>query len=403
MNKYFAFYSKFSYNVFLLNICENLKMTFVRLEKNKIISSDKTDAQLPSQDSVYLKLMDEARINMLRSIKLVGETEIAPRHPHLLDKFSNLYLSNKSGPTPNPNSPCFDDIWDNIKIAFDNILDGIGTEEEQRLAINNVVFTLIEAGVPFVQGKTICLWSTKLGFKAAESYSKLNNAIISRGAEEFIRKILVGWIDNPKLPVLKEFVCRPGKDKDNENNEPRYPQIFAQFWKATSEAYAASAEKGSIVHVFLQDALIIGNVFWLMELQAVRKNGCQVMLHQYDSKTHTWLPPVDIDSPQAMSLPLRRMAVHPLDGDIPSSSYITSGKNRFWKVQYNESKEDKLYNEIQHCSAPNLLTLGRLKEIGEKWMKKALDKQNAHAEVSLEQSSEETNHQWLCNRGSRAF
>lgn len=272
----------------------------------------------------YNEAMSKMKVAMRQSIEKIF-TELPNKiHGDKLDLFKNLRYS-KSDPECDLTRPCYDDLWNNIERIFNKIREITYSQtmnaQEKEAALDkckhdfrkDVISLLNNSGVPFVDNRALCFWSTTFARDEAKKYAEKNNAVTDGMAQDILRLILVGW-PGGSLNVGYQIL------KNDQNNLS--PELAKFFWGVMSEAFADEAKPGSEVHVFFQQGLTAGNFFWNDELQAIRQKGnVTVFLHEYDLSNGRWPDsPKNLDD-KDLDVLVRRREIHSSEQKDPSLGF----------------------------------------------------------------------------------
>ena len=331
-----------------------------------------------SKEKAYCDAMQEARKNLQITLKRMEHEEsiFLTISPDDLKKFRNLYLTKNEGAISL--YPCFDDLWEKIQSVFDKVRDAKNDNEAElyKKDFKEIVRLLTSAGIPYVNGKQLTFWSTQFARDEAVRFSKEHKAVTDGIAQEYLRKIFLGYPDGAPNVFFHMI----------KSNDPDYPELYRFVWGAMSEDYAEQLQPGDIVHVFFQDSITAGNFFWNVELQAIRKQNANIILHQYDLQTLDWNQQFHIDSVKGLQIPVRRRNIHPmdeLDQPLSEDKFIVDKNDKIWKQEY---REDKRTNELVSWTAPKILTMDKLKQMTNK-MKISSLKKAKNSKFFSEQSS----------------
>lgn len=321
-----------------------------------------------SWEARYQKDMQEAKKNLILSLKELEKENkfIQKLSLENIKKFKNLYLTKED--KPDLKYFCFDDLWGKIKNIFDSIISIKSIDKsDHKKEFRAVIKILIDAGVPFVDGKKLTFWSTQFARAQGVKYSEKNNMVTDGIAQEYMRKILLGWPDG-KLDVLFPLI-KPGSN---------YPDLRAFFWSTISTIYAEEIQENDEVHLFIQDSLTIGNFFWNNEMPIIRKKNANILVHQYDITTHEWKEPVNLDKSKSELLYVRRREVHPFDKSRVSEKksdnikYTVENGTKIWNQKFKDNEEK---NALISWSSPKVLSLVKLRNMIKK-MKKYINSQS---------------------------
>lgn len=330
----------------------------------------------------YEAKMAEVKANLKRSlIKLINDNEFqSVITPDRITKLQNLHLDKNDSDFQNI---CFDDIWKDIKNIFDLTMYHSYSKATNVIATNHfnkIIKIFIDAGVPFVDGKKIALWSTRFARDEAIRFAMKNDAVTDGMAQKYLRKILLGWPDG-KLNVFFELVKTP---------EPLFPAMATVFWNAMSEVFTSEMKIGDEVHLFFQDSLTVGNFCWNNELPIIRQKQGQIILHQYDINSHSWMKPIKMDTQESANIYLRKRALHlfDLDNALLDPSHIKmEGDEKIWKQEF---KNNDITNELVKWHAPKVITLGKMKDVIKKWKSKCDSKDLLHFEKTKRKTNAQT-------------
>jgi hypothetical protein len=342
--------------------------------------SDEYNKKLLSYEEKMLRV----KINLKHSlIELINDNEFKNAiNSDCIDKIQNLIFDRGNN---NSKDLCFDNIWRDIKSIFDLSMYHSYNNENGVIATNKfkeIIKIFIDAGIPFVDGKKIVIWSTRFARDEAVRFAEKNDAVTDGMAQKYLRKILLGWPDG-KLNVFFELVKTP---------EPLFPAMSTVFWNAMSEIFISEMKAGDEVHLFFQDSITVGNFCWNIEFPIIRRNHGKILLHQYDTSTHSWVKPIDMDSPESANIYLCRRALHLFDLNNPllNPSHVkTECGEKIWKQEF---KDDDITKELVKWHTPKLVTLGKMKEIVKKWKSSCNNKNLFLSENSKQGTKNQTMH-----------
>jgi hypothetical protein len=310
----------------------------------------------PSQDPKYLTMMDAAKQNLLLSLqRLIAEDPFFQALSNdKKDQFHNLTLT-RDNLNVRANIPCFDDFWTMIKTVFDQARDATTSQKLDQCVqdFKKIILFLIQAGMPFVDGKEVAFWSTRYAKKCSTEYVHSNPALIdSVTAQTRLKKILLRW-PKSELVIFHPALKTPG---------PAYPELSQVYWSAVSQCYGDQITPGGRAHLFFQNSITIGNYCWNNELPIVHQKQAALILHRYDTQTQRWSQ-LRMDSAEADLIPLQRRRVHPTDSYDPSTdaekTQLECGV-LIWKQTF---ESDKLDAPLVSWPAPTTLTIGKMRKI----------------------------------------
>lgn len=310
--------------------------------------------------ALYENKMAEIEVQLIKSLQRlsVDPDFNQAAKPACIDQIKILALRKNAA---HPDQPCFDDLWNQLRDIFDLVMyhpyksDVIDLSTRK---FKHVIRSLLRMGIPFVDGRNICLWSTRFARNEAVRFCQDRDMVVDGVAQEYLRGILLGWPDG-KLNVFYHLVKNP---------DPLFPTLSVVFWNAMTDVFVREIQKNSTVHLFYQDALTVGNFFWDVELPIIRKRNASVLLHQYNLAESKWLPPIRMDSVDGHQVYLRRRNLHISEINDPQLNPLLikyeSGK-MIWKQEFEMNKND---NKIINWTSPRLITIGKMKELANRWM-----------------------------------
>ena len=323
----------------------------------------------PSENPSYLSMMTVAKQNLMVSL-----TRLEAEDPffQLLrqekkEAFHNLTLTSASAGV-RTDLPCFDDFWIMIKKVFDQTRDAVNSKELSQCTqdFKKVILFLIEAGIPFVDGKEVSFWSTRFARNVSAQYAERNKTVIDTlMAQSRVKKIFLKW-PSDEILVFHDALKTP---------VPAYPELSQVYWNAVSAVYADQIKQGGRAHVFFQDSLTVGNYFWNAELPVVRQKQAELILHRYDTKAKTWSE-TRMDSAGLDAIPLQRRNVHPTDPVTPTRREKTQHEAGalIWKQTFESSDPSK---PLVAWSAPKTLTIGKMRRLCHLFKEKTLGSTSA--------------------------
>ena len=129
-----------------------------------------------------------------------------------------------------------------------------------------------------------------------------------------------------------------------------------------------------------------GNYFWNVELpvlQRLKETGrvTKIMLNRYNEELKTWLPPIDLNSPQINKLPLYRQL--PYKSKEKSAQYLNDDSTLFDENDYYMSKFNCLTVDAfdrwkKDCPPRPYITIGKVKQMATIWKENARRKAIMH-------------------------
>jgi hypothetical protein len=305
----------------------------------------------PSEDPAYLDMMQEARKNL--QLSLIRFAEQDPTFQTLSQekkvRFKNLYLTQSTNASAD--FPSFDDLWRDIKHVFDESRDYIKSPNlrSRLIAFKRILQYLVDAGLPFVDGKQVSFWCTRFARAYSAEYASRNPLVIdATSAQSALKKIFLKWPDK-QLFIFHAALKTPS---------PGYPELSQLFWRALSEFYAEQIKVGDCAHLFFQHSITIGNFFWNAELPIIQQKNAQLILHRYDTTENRWCAPVSFYSPEANLIRIQRRNVHPSEDDRGNS--VMEANIKIWKQSFESNNND---NPLVSSSAPALLTLEKIRDL----------------------------------------
>jgi len=298
-----------------------------------------------------------------------------------LSRLKNLALPKAD--CPEHHLPCFDDFWSLIQSAFDGCMSLVNYREIDvkiyREQIKQAMYLLINSGLPHVENRNLCFWTTKFARNEAVRFAFQAGCVTDGMAQEYLRKIFYGY------PGFSESLF-----KMLHSDKPKYPLLSRVFTEAMLEVFVQTLTPSHLVHVFFQDSLSSNNFFWNVELPHARKAGACILLYKYDLLQGRWQNPVSIDHQDASSIFIRRRAVHPLDKFKENDQLMESGE-MVWRKSF---VDDDRQNPIRSWSAPKVITLGRMRTFFHKMQqyKRKEDPSNSISEPQEEKNESKSNH-----------
>lgn len=309
---------------------------------------------------LYENKMAEVKQQMAKSLqRLLSDrkfNEVASQD--CLEKMRDLLQDKKD---TDSNSLSFDNVWEKIKNIFDQVIyhsHKVDTIDIASSQFKRVIRSLIEMGIPFVNGRNICVWSTRFARDQAVQFCEGKSMTVDGIAQEYLRCLLLGWPDG-KLNVFYHLVKNP---------DPLFPAISVVFWNALSDVYVREISRNSEVHLFYQDALTVGNFFWEVELPIARKRNAAIILHQYDLTQKKWLPEARLDSAAGDQVYLRRRNLHSFevgDPDLDQALVKEESGVKVWRQDFQDADKAK---PMTNWTAPRIMTMGKMRKLARRWM-----------------------------------
>lgn len=290
---------------------------------------------------------DEAMKNARKSIKN-ALCELKDELPLTIKKHQFTSSANHKGCNC-PGCSYGQTLWVKIENIFNSVRNDNRIQEFQKASekLRKVIEELIKIGIPFQQDKELNFWSTEFAGQEADLHAIKNNRTTDRISMKQINKLFLKWPEKG-LPGLSPLITR---------SRTPIPQIANLFWSTVSDFYLETMKAGSVVYVFFQDAIIVGNFFWNVELPKLREKGVIVYFYVYDTITGTWKDPILMDSDGCNEISLRRRAIHP--DDKPREKEIDSSLGSpLWRIEFRDGPNSA--SPIVNWRAPSTLTWGKL-------------------------------------------